>query len=498
MSGKRSAEIQEVQVQDVKGKKPRNEPSSIVSATQLQLIQKSQLVKTDPQAVNDFVRGLGSAVTVQPPSGPTQSWAEVVAGQPELADLAESIDMALATPKWSPPPATTHPFTSFATYMLPPCIELAFESRDDLDKLRAFAAASNGKDENAKVRTQSALADAIQKYMTTITPSLQAWVDDAFSSMGLPATSGTNSGYLGDLLHIVLIPEFAFNGTFINQVVTYGAEYPLPEAVENKLTAIIHAKLQTEYPHLRVICAFSIATYLDMHFTFDDSGVDKIASANRMTVLTSTSKPFMRVTKFSPSGTDGWKNDPASGLVFMDTNKLVRTAGDAGGLARLTEIKLDLNCFGEQGKSIAFGTCLDAISDRAHGDVNLVVMLGCGCPTGLLADQQHPFLLNDTFGWRAGWNAAHSVNTYQVDTGSFFGVGLYEHYAVRPATLPASVKDVKSMGTQYGVAGANTWTTSAQCYYRSDLVQEKPFGYKGTIAYIAPLPFPSTTTTAVL
>lgn len=494
MSGKRGADAQ---VQDVKVKKPRNDAASIVSTTQLALIQKSKIVKTEPQAVQDFVRGLGPAVSVHPPTGPTQSWADIAAGDPQLAQLADFLDVAMATPQWSPPPVTSHPFTRFDAYMLPPCLDLAFELRSDLDKLRAFAAASRGTDKSTLDHAKNELANAIEQYTNTVTPTLQAWVDAAFSSLGLPARSSTGPGYHDDLLHIVLIPEFAFNGRIENGTIIYGAEYPLPEAVEGKLTEIIHAKLQAEYPHLRVICAFSIASYLDMLFTFDSSGVDKIASANRMTVLTSTSKPFMRVTKFSPSNTDGWKNDVASGLVFMDTNTIVRPADDATGLARLTEIKLDLNCFGEQGKSLAFGTCLDAISDNKHGEVNLVVILGCGCPIGQIADQQHPFILNDIFSWKLEWDAANQVNTYRVDRNSFFGVGLYDCYATRPSTLPAEVKDVKTLGNQYSILGVNTWTTSAHCYYRSDLVNERPFAHKGNIAYLAPMPFPSTTATAV-
>lgn len=297
-----------------------------------------------------------------------------------------------------------------------------------------------------------------------------------------------------------MIPEFAFNSYIEEDALTYSAKYPQPKAVENELTSMIHKKLQTDYAHLRVICAFSVASYLDMQFTFDNSGVDKMASANRMTVVTSTDKPYMRVTKFAQSSTDGWKDDWNSGLIFKDVNPVVQPADDPKGMARLTEIKLDLNCFGEEGKSIAFGTCLDAICDREHGDVNLVVMLGCGCPTGVMVDQKHPFILNDTYGWCLGdWDLATNLYSYQPDKSSFFGVGLYEHYAVRPLTLPVVVNDVKSMGVNCGY-DTGEWTTSAQCYYRSDLAQNKSFGnngFMGTIAYVAPLPFPSKTAAAV-
>lgn len=498
MSGKRSADDQAGQVQDVKEKKPRNDPSSLISIEQLDLIQKSQVEKANEQALKNFIRDLGSAIVAFPNSGPATSWTELAAGDPSIAPIAELLDITMASPQWNPPPATSHPFTTFASYMLPPCVELTFKKRDDLDRLREFAAATYRTDQAALSQAKSALEKAMKQHMEDITPILQTWIDDAFKS--LPAKTGTGSGYEDDILHIVLIPEFAFNGYIEQFEFVYSAGYPQPEVVENKLTDMIHKKLQTDYAHLRVICAFSIASYLDMHFTFDDSGVDKMASANRMTVVTSTDKPYMRVTKFAQSSTDGWKDDLNSGLIFKDVNTVVRPADDPNGLARLTEIKLDLNCFGELGKSIAFGTCLDAICDRAHGDVNLVVMLGCGCPTGNMVDQKHPFILNDTFGWSWGeWDSATNLNSYHLDKRSFFGVGLYEHYAVRPPTLPVVVNDVKSMGANCGY-DTGKWTTSAQCYYRSDLVQTKSFGnngVRGTIAYVAPLPFPSKTAAAV-
>lgn len=77
---------------------------------------------------------------------------------------------------------------------------------------------------------------------------------------------------------------------------------------------------------------------------------------------------------------------------------------------------------------------------------------------------------------------------FQLDKVSFFGVALYDHYPVRP--LSTAVTDVKSMGIHCIIVGhgADTWTTSAQCYHRGDLVQNKAFGQngvRGIIAYTA-------------
>lgn len=207
-------------------------------------------------------------------------------------------------------------------------------------------------------------------------------LDDAFKAWVSNPRCDTVGASQHGILHIVLIPELAFDGHIKQFELTHNAEYPQPEVVENKLTDKIHKKLQTYCAHLRVTCAFSVASYLDMQFEFDNSGVDNMESADRMTVLTSTPKLCMHATKFSPSSTDGCKDDLSSGLVVKSINRVVRPALEDGpkGLAHLTEIKLDLIFFGKQGESNAFGTCLDAFCDRTHGGVDLVVILGCGRP----------------------------------------------------------------------------------------------------------------------
>ena len=134
--------------------------------------------------------------------------------------------------------------------------------------------------------------------------------------------------------------------------------------------------------------------------------------ASQITVVTSDHSTLPHtITKCEPTNADSWlKGEPVKNDVYdvfwpvdaWDITTGAYTGVGARNYDRATELApFGLPWSSSDGKKIAlgFGTCVDVIHDKKHGEVNLCIYLGSGLPLANIADVTHDFLLNDANYW---------------------------------------------------------------------------------------------------
>ena len=79
---------------------------------------------------------------------------------------------------------------------------------------------------------------------------------------------------------------------------------------------------------------------------------------------------------------------------------------------------MDLSCFYEKDKVLAFGTCLDIAIDKRKSKekVNLAILCGAGILLYRIKDGIHPFLLNDIFSWKSPKSGVYKPGLYVFET----------------------------------------------------------------------------------
>ncbi|EIN04854.1 hypothetical protein PUNSTDRAFT_138053 [Punctularia strigosozonata HHB-11173 SS5] len=372
------------------------------------------------------------------------------------------------------------PLTHYQAYFLPPLPAIqSFEESSGKSMLQLIddlAAATSIEEFEA---TRENLVASGEESVAHAKPLIDRWVSETFSNLNLPPESSPD---LDDsVLHIITTTAFAFNPRSSNGVTTWDAVVPIYYGLESAIAERVQEELQ-KYNHLRVVFAFSCCTFTNFQYILvpgppplHQKPKKPIGCINRITVLASTLKHPVYVTKMMPADNDGWTKGKAGEDLWVDTNFAARSA--YAFTSRVVEKQLDLACFGDGGKSLAFGTCLDAISEDG-GDANL------------------PFLLNDVRHWALP--AAGNL-----DVRDFWKIGVYEFSPTAPAsTAPKEIKTVHDLWmhnpnpeAKYfrDAVTVGTGHRGMDCYWRGDMIQAELQGGTVVTHYKTPvMPFPPT------
>ena len=270
------------------------------------------------------------------------------------------------------------------------------------------------------------------------------WIEVVLEMISLAIKSNETkdpAGFKTNTVYFVMTTEYAINGhRRINESkkileTKYNAQKPIPSKVEKYMCKKLHRKLIQQFGEFKIVFALSCCTYqiykhepivkdgmkvpkyiaMVPQYTNDDgtikqigTNVRKLASTNRITVLTSTTREEKKITKCFIAQVDenpSYLSEPNVDTYFPPQKEVYKTSSMAdlklkGSEERKKELKFDFGCFGEPSKEVAFATCLDVLGDEIPTDVNLGVFLASGFPFGKIKDFEFPFIVNDSEYWR--------------------------------------------------------------------------------------------------